>query len=150
MAYSTLEDLINIIPERELINLTNDKCPADNINVEKIASSIEYAAELINSYLRNKYKLPLKFIPEIIKNISTDIAAYRLYSRRPEKMPEHIKNGYDEAKKLLISLKKEEMILDLPSEHEDKEVTPSAKMIVTNTDKNSKLFKDEMWNSFHL
>ena len=54
MAYSTLENLKNIIAEEELINLTNDKYPAEEINLEIIASSIEYADEFINSYLRNK------------------------------------------------------------------------------------------------
>lgn len=148
MSYSILENLTNIIPLKELINLTNDTAPATEINIEKINKAIEYADELINSYLRNKYVLPLKYVPMIIQQVSTDIAAYRLYSRRPGKLPEHIKDSYEEAKKILSNLQKEQMLLDLPSEHPNEEVAKSAKMITTNKTSKSRIFNDEMWSSF--
>ncbi|MBQ2872322.1 DUF1320 domain-containing protein [bacterium] len=148
MAYSTLENLKNIIAEEELINLTNDKYPAEEINLEIIASSIEYADEFINSYLRNKYALPLKMTPKIIENLSTDIAAYRLYTRRPRKLPEHIVNNYNEANKILTNLKKGEMILDLPSEHPDKEPITPVQMVVTDKKGSSRIFDEKTWGSF--
>lgn len=148
MAYSTLDDLKNIIAEEELINLTNDKFPATQINLEIISSSIEYADEFINSYLRNKYTLPLGMIPKIIENLSTDIAAYRLYVRRPRKLPDHIVENYNEAKKILANLKKGEMILDMPSEHpEDNSIKP-VQMVVTNKTSSSRIFNDRTWDSF--
>ncbi len=148
MAYSTLDNLLMVIPEQELKNLTNDTYPAEEINNEKVAGAIEYADEFINSFLRNKYLLPLKYVPMLVQKLSTDIAAYRLYSRRPKKLPEHIVESYNESKKILISLKKEEMILDLPSEHPEKDVTPPAKMVVTNSTKSSKIFNDNIWRLF--
>lgn len=148
MSYSKLENLTNIIPLKELINLTNDTAPATEINIEKINKAIEYADELINSYLRNKYVLPLKYVPMIIQQLSTDIAAYRLYSRRPGKLPEHIKESYEEAKKILSNLQKEQMLLDLPSEHPSEEVAKSSKMITTNKTSTSRIFNDTMWSSF--
>lgn len=148
MAYSTLENLKNIIAEEELINLTNDKYPATLINLEVISSSIEYADEFINSYLRNKYALPLGMTPKIIRNISTDIAAYRLYTRRPRKLPDHIVENYNEAKKILANLKKGEMILDLPLEHPDENSIKPVRMVVTNKTSSSRIFNDTTWNGF--
>ncbi|MGN0014947.1 MAG: gp436 family protein [Candidatus Gastranaerophilaceae bacterium] len=148
MAYSSLENLTNIIPMKELINLTNDTAPATEINIGKINQAIEYAEELTNTYLRNKYVLPLKFVPVIIQQVATDIAAYRLYSRRPGKIPEHIKDGYEEAKKILSNLQKEQMLLDLPAEHPNEEITRSAKMITTNKTSSSRVFNDDMWSQF--
>ena len=150
MPYTTLEQLQTIIPMQELANLTNDDRLTKEINVEVVNSAIIYADELINAYLRNKYKLPLKMVPQIITNISTDITAFRIYSRRPQKLPEHIKNRYDESIKILSNIKKEEMILDLPSEHPETEVTPPSQMVVTNKTSGSKKFNDGVWNSFGL
>ncbi len=150
MPYTTLEQLQTIIPAQELANLTNDDRMTNEIKVEVVNSAIVYADELINAYLRNKYKLPLKSVPQIITNISTDITAFRLYSRRPQKLPEHIKNRYDEAIKILTNIKKEEMILDLPSEHPEIEVTPPSQMVVTNKTSTSKKFNDSIWNGFGL
>lgn len=148
MAYTNLENLINIIPKQELINLTNDTVPASEVNEKKVESAIDYAEEFINSYLRNKYRLPLKYTPEIIVNIATDIAAYRLYSRRPRKLPDHIKEGYEEAKSILKKLQKEEQILDLPAEHPDKNVTMPAKMVLTNMSNSSTIFNDSIWEMY--
>jgi|GEM_PF-242624 len=150
MPYTSLEQLKTIIPEQELANLTNDDRLTREINADIISSAIAYADELINAYLRNKYKLPLKSAPAIIANISADIAAFRLYSRRPQKMPEHIKERYSEAVKILSNIKKEEMLLDLPSEHPESEITPAGKMIVSNKTSSSTKFNDTIWKQFEL
>ena len=150
MSYTSLGNLINIIPPQELANLTNDDRKTAEINENIVNSAAVYADELINAYLRNKYKLPLKTIPQLIINIASDIAAFRLYTRRPLKMPEHIKERYDAAIKILTNIKKEEMLLDLPAEHPEAEMTPAAKMAVTNKNKDSKKFNDRVWNAFSL
>lgn len=149
MAYSHLENLKMIIAEQELKNLTNDENSiAETINIEKVNNAIDYADRLIDTYLRNKYVLPLKFIPPIIEQLSVDIAAYRLYSRRPRKLPEHIVTNYQEAIKILTALQKEQMILDLPHEHTTEDVNPPARMIVTNKTASSRLFGEKTWNQF--
>lgn len=147
MPYSSIETLTTLIPLQELINLTNDE-PACEVNAARVKDAINYADEIINSYLRNKYVLPLKFVPPIIVNLSTDIAAFRLYSRRPRKLPEHIQSSYDTAIKILTSIQKEQMILDLPEEHPDEKVTSPAKMIITNKTSSSKIFSDSLMKGF--
>lgn len=153
MPYSTLENLTSLIPMQELINLTNDEALARDvkkINTKQVENAISYADELINSYLRNKYRLPLKFVPQIITQISVDIAAFRLYSRRPRKLPEHIKDSYDTAIKTLSEIQKEHIILDLPHEHPKKEVAKPAPMIITNKTASSKIFSDDVMKGFRL
>ncbi|MCD8024746.1 MAG: DUF1320 domain-containing protein [Candidatus Gastranaerophilales bacterium] len=150
MSYSTLENLEAVIPEQELINLTSDTAPPLEIDTDKINAALSFADEMINAYLRNKYILPLTYIPLIIVQIATDIAAYRLYSRRPKKLPEHIKEGYESAIKTLSAIQKEQMILDLPAEHPDEDVTSPAKMVVTNKTTSSRIFSDEMLKGFRL
>lgn len=153
MSYCTLENLTSLIPMQELINLTNDETLARDIkevNTKQVENAISYADELINSYLRNKYKLPLKFVPPILTQIAVDLTAFRLYSRRPRKLPEHIKDSYDTAINLLKNIQKEVMILDLPHEHPDKEVSKPAPMILTNKGVNSKLFSDDVMRTFRF
>ncbi len=147
MAYTTVENLISLIPYQELVNLTNDD-DSKEINEKNVNCAISYAEEFINSYLRNKYSLPLKYVPALIVQLSTDIAAYRIYSRRPRKLPEHIKESYDAAVRILKDIQKEQMILDLPDEHPDKEITKPASMIVTNKTKSSKIFSDSLMERF--
>lgn len=149
MTYSSLENLKTIIAHQHLINLTNDK-PANEINEDCINEALKYADEFINAYLRNKYKLPLQFVPELIVRLATDISAYRLYSRRPNDVPKHIQNNYDEAKKILTNLQKAQMSLDLPSEHPDKNVNAASRMIMTNKTRESRIFSDELFKEFGL
>jgi len=148
--YTSIDNLTSIIPETHLINLTNDTPSASEINEAKLSSAIEYAERFIDAYLRNKYVLPLKFVPDLIVQISSDITAYRLYSRRPSKIPEHIKENYEEAKKLLEKIQKEQIVLDLPQEHPDKEVTKANSMILTNKTNGSTKFNDQVWSGFQL
>ena len=153
MSYCTLENITSLIPMQELINLTNDETLARDvkeINTKQAENAISYADEIINSYLRNKYKLPLKFVPPILTQIAVDLTAFRLYSRRPRKLPEHIKDSYDVAINLLKNIQKETMILDLPHEHPDKEVSKPAPMILTNKGANSKIFSDDVMKGFRL
>lgn len=147
--YCKLADLVSIIPERELINLTNDK-PADTINQETINTCMSFADELINASLRNKYRLPLSFVPDLVRQLSADITAYRVYSRRPKDVPEHIKQNYEFALKILANIQKGTTVLDLPSEHPDEEgVQSSSSMYITNKRPEDRRFTDEMFRSHY-
>ena len=91
MGYCRFEDITNIVPERELINLTNDKPSVDSVaDVSRFEAVSKDTDSLINGYLRGRYKLPFSSVPSVIRQIAVDICAYRLYSRRSQKIPEHI------------------------------------------------------------
>lgn len=143
--YCGLENIKNIIPEPELINLTCD-CINHNgvINESEVNAAIKYADEIINCALRTKYTLPLAFTPPVLEGISTDIACYRLYKRRPASIPEHIKDSYKTAVELLKMIQSDKMILDLPQEHPDKDIPVQQPLFLSNTSTKSKIFTDEM------
>lgn len=113
--YCSIDDLINRITERTLINLTQDTSPATTVNQEIANDNIAIADDLINSSLRNKYKLPLSNIPNLIKQISADITIYRLYCRRPQNVPENYKKNYEVALQILKDLQSGAKVLDIPS-----------------------------------
>lgn len=146
--YCEIADLKSIIPEKELINLSNDSV-STTINEEIINTCGSYADELINASLRNKYSLPLSYIPNLIKQIASDITAYRLYSRRPREIPDHIKKNCDDAQKILLNIQKGITVLDLPSEHKEIEnIQSSANPYLTNKTRGDRKFNDSMWSHY--
>lgn len=101
MSYCTLSDIRGMAPESDLVELT-DETDAGVIDQAKIDAAIGYADELIDGYLRGRYDLPMSPVPGMLKNLSADIALYRLYKNRSKlAVPEAIKDGYTNAVKLL-------------------------------------------------
>lgn len=149
MPYCNLEDVKNIVPEPELINLTNDEITSDStINMDVLNLIINHADDLIDGYLRTRYKLPLKFTPSILQTISADISAYRVYLRRPSDIPEHIVKNYEKAISLLDKIQAGKILLDLPSEHPDEEIQKPPQVFRTNKTENDKIFNDNFLRKF--
>lgn len=102
MAYCDLTDILGVIPELELTQLTDDSVPPVMVNQSAVDQAIAAAETLINGYIGSRYPLPLSSVPELINTIALDITVYKLYLRRKKKMPpEPIVTGYEDAKKLL-------------------------------------------------
>lgn len=147
--YCTLKDIKNIIPESELINLTVDEPTNESIVDEQRFDDVSSLAdEVINSYIRAKYKLPLKFVPGQIQTLAADITAYRLYSRRPETMPEHIEKNYKIALDTLLQIQKGIIILDLPDEHPDEDIQKPQPSYLSNKGNRSVYFDDRAFSAF--
>ncbi|MEW5745278.1 MAG: DUF1320 domain-containing protein [Nitrospirota bacterium] len=106
MPYSTLDDLKKPLPEKNIIELTDD----DGLGVvdqTKVDEAIAYADQLIDGYLRGRYSLPLSTVPGLIKQLSVDLAIFHLYGRRFEmELPEGIMARYKNAIKLLEQIQK--------------------------------------------
>jgi phage gp36-like protein len=81
MAYCDLNDLLEQVPEAELIGLTDD-ANAGEIDESAIARAIADADAEINAYLGQRYAAPLDPVPEVIRKISVDLAVWNLLSRR--------------------------------------------------------------------
>jgi len=112
MAYCTLEDLEKIMPEQDLIELTDDDVPAAVIVTANVDKAIADAGELIDGYLRARYSLPLTPAPGLINTLACDIAVYRLYARRVKLTPpEGVSERYKNALKLLDLIQKGEITL---------------------------------------
>lgn len=123
MNYCNIEDIESVIPRQELINLTVDNPTYESVVDSNIFNKCaEFADSLIDSHIRAKYKLPLKVIPEFLTEIAKDIVAYRLYIRRPQKLPDHIKENYKSALELLVKIKKGDILLETPEELPEAEI----------------------------
>lgn len=173
--YCTLDDIRNVIAEKDLVNLTNDfhrlppPCgagatagkqsapppygrengiPANKVNEDLFESVSSDADSLINGYLRAKYKLPLKNVPKFIKTIATDICAYRLYSRRPQEIPKHIVNNFELAIKQLEDVKKGNLLLETPSEDEETGVSKPKSGFRCSKTKKDKIFTDKLMKNY--
>ena len=148
--YCTIDDLISRIGEKILINLTNDTTPATTVNSVIAEENIVIADDLINSSIRNKYKLPLSSTPNLIKQLSADITIYRLYCRRPQNVPENYKKNYEVALQILKDLQSGAKVLDLPSSSEDGESTTSISSALYLTDKteDDRRFSKEVMSRF--
>lgn len=81
MAYSTLADLKKTIPERELVQVTDDE-GRSSINEARVNQAIQDADDLIDTFLRSKHTVPLATVPPTIRRFSCQIAIYYLFLRR--------------------------------------------------------------------
>src|SRR4030042_498238 len=94
MAYCTQEDLLKMVPEEEVAQLTTDSGEVPDPAV--VSEALAKAEAEIDSYLAVRYVLPLSATPARVKNLAVDLAIYHLYARRsmmPEIRKDNYKNG---------------------------------------------------------
>ncbi|MFA6690748.1 MAG: DUF1320 domain-containing protein [Saccharofermentanales bacterium] len=94
MAYCSQEDLLKLIPEVELAELTAES--GDTPDSAIVSDCIGQADAEINSYLAVRYRFPLAATPDRVKSLSIDIAIYHIYSRR-DRIPESRRQKYKDA-----------------------------------------------------
>lgn len=99
MSYSALADLLEQMPESELIQLTDD-AGAGEVDADAVTRAITDADATIDAYCQGRYTIPLSPVPDKIRQISVDIALYNLYSRR-RGAPEHRETRYKDAIRFL-------------------------------------------------
>ena len=117
MTYCTINDLKKIVPEQDLIELTDDTVPAATIVTANVDKAIADAGEMIDGYLRVRYSLPLDPAPGLINTLACDIAVYRLYARRVKLTPpEGVTERYKNALALLKQIQKGEITLGAGAE----------------------------------
>ncbi len=92
--YCTQDDLLALIPPGELAQLTTDAGSEPDAAV--VNAAIAQAGAEIDAYLAVRYRLPLAAVPDRLKSLAADIAAYHLYSRRSV-MHEVRQKKYDQA-----------------------------------------------------
>ncbi|QYM95056.1 DUF1320 domain-containing protein [Dickeya ananatis] len=121
--YCTLADLLELVPEATLIQLTNDEMATGSmygetlpVNTTVIDSAVRYADELIDAHLRGRYTLPLAEIPTVLRDIAVTLTRYRLYTRRAEgAMPDLVADDYKTALKQLEQIRDAKLTLGLQS-----------------------------------
>lgn len=149
MGYCTIADILNIIPEPELIRLTNDNpCSSSVIDTNRFEAVSTTTDSLIDGYLRARYRLPLKSTPKFIKQIAIDIYAYRLYSRRPHDIPEHIKENYKIAIANLREIQKGNLLCEDAGENPESDIPPMKSTIRTNKRTQDRIFSADVMRAY--
>jgi phage gp36-like protein len=80
MGYCTQNDLLTMISQEELAELTSDS--GDLPDPFVVEEAIALATGEIDAYLGSRYALPLMPTPPRLKALAVDMAIYHLYSRR--------------------------------------------------------------------
>lgn len=116
MRYCTRTDVSNAIPERTLIQLSNDDPAAEAPNESVIEDAVRQAEELVDGYLRGRYNLPLDPVPTVLRDAAVYLARHWLYQRRPEGMvPDAVKDSRKDTIKLLESIRDGVVTLGMPT-----------------------------------
>jgi len=80
MAYCNQDDILKMIPQDELTELTADT--GDTPDPEVVTEAIAKADAEIDAYLGTRYVTPLSPVPAQVTSLSVDMAIYHLYTRR--------------------------------------------------------------------
>lgn len=107
MAYILQADLLAQVSENQLIQLTDDN-KLGQVITDTVTRAISDAEAEINGYLaaRSRYTVPVAVpIPALIKKLAIDIAIWNLYRRR-QRVPEDVRHGYEDARRMLESIAK--------------------------------------------
>ncbi|MDC5071484.1 gp436 family protein [Acinetobacter baumannii] len=104
--YATADAMIAKFGEREIIQLTDNEAPyQDVINYDKLNKALQHANSQIEGYLVSRYKLPLQTVPPFLESIACDMARYHACTGAfSENDP--IRTRYDDAIKTLKEIAK--------------------------------------------
>lgn len=82
MTYIDRAKMIAEFGEKELTELTDRDGSAGAIVDPVLVQAMTNAEAEIDSYIGNRYPLPLPTVPEVIRSFACDMARYRLYDAR--------------------------------------------------------------------
>jgi phage gp36-like protein len=112
MAYCSADDLLKMIPQAELADLTVESGEVPDSLI--ILEAISRAEAEIDSYLGVKYVVPFSPAPEQVKSLTVDLAIYHLYSRRSI-VPPVRQQKYEAAVAILKQVVAGEMVIVGPA-----------------------------------
>jgi phage gp36-like protein len=104
MAYCTQSDLLELISEDDLIQLTDD-AGMGIVDSSVVDRAISDADAEIDSYCGTKYDVPFSPVPVMVRKLSVDISIYNLFARR-RGAPEDRKERYNNAIRFLKDVSK--------------------------------------------
>ncbi|MFZ5774029.1 MAG: gp436 family protein [Thermodesulfobacteriota bacterium] len=115
MPYATLADILEQLPEIELIGLTDD-AGAGTVDDAVVDRAIADADAFIDAHCQGRYPVPLSPAPSIIRSLSVDLAIYNLFSRRPVvEVPEARKDRRQTAIGFLVKVAEGKILLGAAS-----------------------------------
>lgn len=116
--YITETDIESRMPTAEIVRLTDDEgdvgvittlaaAKTANSSIEgRIAEAINDAEAMIDTYLRDRYEVPVDPSNSTLEMLGVNLATWYLFARRAGelKIPESVQLKYDEAVKVLEKL----------------------------------------------
>lgn len=112
MAYSTQSDILQVLSQRDLAQLTDDN---DDNYIDKtiVNTQISKADNQIDTYLRGKHDLPFTTTPPRVTDWSVTLAIFNLYKRRIDlEIPEAIRIDYDNTIQELRDTRENGLLID--------------------------------------
>lgn len=135
--YCDREDVRDLLPESELIMLTNDTGGADAPDWDVVDEAILKAETFIDNSLRKYYPVPFTQVPDEINSMCASLSLYFIYARRRSaKLPEGVKEMYDKQIKRLKDFQTGRAELDVGS--------PSERPIEILIESPDEVFPDDM------
>lgn len=115
--YCTLEDIKGHVPDRRLVELTDDLNPNDEGTIVEsvVEKAINEATTLVDAYIGKRYTLPLPSVPPVLRMIAVDLSIYNLYERLTEmNVTDGMKLRYNNAVSMLKQIAAGDLPLGLP------------------------------------
>lgn len=113
MSYTTDLDLVSLMPERTLLQLSADDPLAADPDWSVVAEARAYADGQLDARLRQRYSLPLASVPRELRDWALALARRWLYERRPDgpELPAGVREAAQEALKALDAVRDGKMSL---------------------------------------
>lgn len=77
MAYATTQDIIDRLGEGATLRVADDG--TGQVEVGRLQQAVTEAEGEVNSYLMLRYSVPVSPVPAMVKNVTLDLAVYRLF-----------------------------------------------------------------------
>lgn len=118
--YATVQDILGALREDVLVFSVDDENQgldgSGNLRPDqeaRVLEKIKAATAEADSYIGQRYTLPLATVPELLKAKTTDIAVYLIVARR-QQPDEVLRDRYEDAIKLLQNIALGKASLPLP------------------------------------
>ena len=109
--YATKEDMLKRYTQADLIQLTDRVEPYTNTIIDDVLNqALEDAAATIDTYVANRYDLPVNGIPKALTIQACAIAYYNLHQGRH---PDEIRTAYEDAISFLDKIASGWILLDI-------------------------------------
>jgi phage gp36-like protein len=112
MPYATQNDLLQRMTLVQLTQLTDDSNTGQP-DATVVSGALEEASGRVDAYCRERYVTPLQ-PSDTVTTVTRDVAVYFLFSRRPQKMSDVVRQRYEDAMALLKDISAGKAVLDQP------------------------------------
>ena len=112
MAYSTKVDILQVLSQRKLAQLTDDN-DSNSVDTTIVNTQIRKADNQIDTYIRGKNGIPFTTPPPRVVDWSVGLAIFNLYKRRVDlEIPEAIRIDHDDILTELEGVRDGKLLLD--------------------------------------